>query len=354
MFFSSNGPAAVKSRTEEIRPGAGQSSLSRAKSLSGVGTVRYPGSAPALDRATTRKLLELFDKKKNWMFQDLDEENETGDAGEGWPLEGNLIGSTENARRNPYGKSRGVVQDFLRSGDNEKRSPKKGKRRKRSQPLPGEEEEEKLAEPEFELNTDEFKEGGKRKEPSLILAGSPFAAKTALADFSPFSSRRSESGDPFKTLRDREGKKGGLPVFGQPLGQAGVVPRSGFFQQQNKNGGDLITGKNLFNTRTVGLGKRALGLDPMSFGGGLAAKPSTPVTGVGAGGAPSVFKLPAGLAAPASANRPSTPGFGEPPAAVRRQTPLLFQAREWQTPSTRSGLLQQRPGSSSGKPNRGF
>ena len=80
IFFSSNGPAAIKSRTEKIRPGAGQSSLSRAKSLSGVGTVRYPGSAPALDRATTRKLLELFDKKKNWMFQDLGEENESGDA----------------------------------------------------------------------------------------------------------------------------------------------------------------------------------------------------------------------------------------------------------------------------------
>ncbi|MDP6753285.1 MAG: hypothetical protein QGF56_06310 [Verrucomicrobiota bacterium] len=353
-FYSSNGPAAIKSRTEEILPGAGQSSLSRAKSLSGVGTVRYPGSAPTLDRATTQKLLELFDKKKNWMFQDLGEENESGDEVEEWSLNGNLIGSTENARRNPYGNSRGVVQDFLRSGDKEKRSRKNSKRRNRPELLSEEEEEEKLAEPKFELNEDEFKEGGKKKEPTLILADSPFAAKMALADFSPFSSKRSRSVDPFKALQNREAQKGGRLLAGQALGQAGAAPRPGFFQQKNKNGGGLITGKNLFNTGTGGLGKRALGLDPMSFGGGLATKPSTPVTGLAAGGSPSVFKLPAGLAAPTLANRPSSSGFGGPSSATRRETPLLFQAREWQPPSTRSGLLQQRSGASSGKPPRGF
>jgi len=354
IFFSSNGPAAIKSRTEEIRPGVGQSSLSRAKSLSGVGTVSYPGSAPALDRATTRKLLDLFDKKKNWMFQDLGEGEDSGDAVEEWSREGNLLGSAEGGRRNPYGKSRSVVHDFLRSSDEEKRPRKNNKRRNRPEPLPGEEEEEKRAEPEFELNTDEFKEGRKKKEPSLILANSPFAAKTALADFSPFASKRSKSADPFKALRSRAGQKGGRPVTGQALGQAGAAPQSGFFQQQKKNGGGFVAGKNLFNNGTTGVGKRALGLDPMSFGGGLAAKPSTPVTGVGAGGSPSVFKLPAGLAAPSSGSRPSPLGFGGPPPAARRETPLLFQAREWQPPSTRSGLLQQRPGRANGKPGRGF
>ena len=354
IFFSSNGPAAIKNRTEEIRPGVGQSSLSRAKSLSGVGTVSYTGSAPALDRATTRKLLDLFDKKKNWMFQDLGEGEDSGDAVEEWSREGNLLGSAEGGRRNPYGKSRSVVHDFLRSSDEEKRPRKNNKRRNRPEPLPGEEEEEKRAEPEFELNTDEFKEGGKKKEPSLILSNSPFAAKTALADFSPFASKRSKSADPFKALRSRAGQKGGRPVAGQALGQAGAVPRPGFFQQQKKNWGGFVAGKNLFNNGTGGVGKRALGLDPMSFGGGLTAKPSTPVTGVGAGSSPSVFKLPAGFAAPSSGSRPSSLGFGGPPAAARRETPLLFQAREWQPPSTRSGLLQQRPGRSNGKPGRGF
>ena len=353
IFFSSNGPAAIKNRTEEIRPGVGQSSLSRAKSLSGVGTVSYTGSAPALDRATTRKLLDLFDKKKNWMFQDLGEGEDSGDAVEEWSREGKLLG-TEGSRRNPYGKSRSVVHDFLRSSDEEKRPRKNNKRHNRPEPMPGEEEEEKRAEPEFELNTDEFKEGGKKKEPSLILSNSPFAAKTALADFSPFASKRSKSADPFKALRSRAGQKGGRPVAGQALGQAGAPPRTGFFQQQKKNGGGFVAGKNLFNNGTGGVGKRALGLDPMSFGGGLTAKPSTPVTGVGAGGSPSVFKLPAGFAAPSSGSRPSSLGFGGPPAAARRETPLLFQAREWQPPSTRSGLLQQRPGRSNGKPGRGF
>ena len=140
----------------------GQSSLSRAKSLSGVGTVSYTGIAPALDRATTRKLLDLFDKKKNWMFQDMGEGEDSGDAVEEWSREGNLLG-TEGGRRNPYGKSRSVVHDFLRSSDEEKRPRKNNKRHNRPEPMPGEDEEEKRAEPEFELNTDEFKEGGKKR-----------------------------------------------------------------------------------------------------------------------------------------------------------------------------------------------
>ncbi|MED5382134.1 MAG: hypothetical protein VYC47_06145 [Verrucomicrobiota bacterium] len=354
IFFSSNGPAAIKNRTEEIRPGVGQSSLSRAKSLSGVGTVRYPGSAPTIDRATSKKLLELFDKKKNWMFQDLGEENESGDSAEEWSREGSLLGSAENDRRNPYGKSRGVVHDFLRPGDNEKRPRKANKRRNRTEPLPGEEEEEDLDEPDFELSPDEFKEGGKKKEASLILAHSPFAAKTALADFSPFTQSRSKSADPFEALRNRAGRKGGRPVASQALGQAGAPLRPGFFQQQKNNGGGFINSKNFFNAGTGGATKRVLGLDPMSFGGGLASKPSTPVTGVGAGGSLSTFKLPAGLAAPASANRPLSPAFGGPPPTVRRETPLLFQSRNRQQPSTRSGLLRQGPGASSGKSNRGY
>ena len=92
----------------------------------------------------------------------------------------------------------------------------------------------------------------------------------------------------------------------------------------------------------------------MSFGGGLAPKPSTPVTGVGVGGLTAGFKLPSGLAAPASANNPFSSAFAAPPAAARRELPLLFQSRDREQPAIRSGLLNQKPGTSANKPRRGF
>ncbi|GIT38705.1 MAG: hypothetical protein Ct9H300mP7_6260 [Verrucomicrobiota bacterium] len=85
-------------------------------------------------------------------------------------------------------------------------------------------------------------------------------------------------------------------------------------------------------------------LDPMSFGSGLAPKPSTPVTGVGVGGITAGFKLPSGLAAPATANNPFSSAFAEPPATSRRELPLLFQPRDREQPAIRSGLLNQKPG----------
>ena len=353
-FYSSKGSAAFKSRTKDIRSGVGRSSLSRAKSLSGVGTVLYPGSAPSMDRATSKRLLELFDKKKNWMFQDLAEDDDSGDTADEWSRENNMLGGEDGGRQNPFFKSRGVVQDFLRSDDKEKRTRKKTGRRGQPDQLPGEEEEDDLTESEFELNPDEFKEGGKKKETSLFLARSPFAAKTALADFSPFSRKSSKSTDPFKTLRNRAGQKGGRSETGQALGQAGAAGHAGFFQQQKKIGGGFINSKNFFNAGPGGTGKRALGLDPMSFGSGLTPKPSTPVTGIGAGGTLAGFKLPTGLAAPASANRSLSSAFGAPPAAARRELPLLFQSRDRQQPAIRSGLLHQKPGANADKTRRGF
>ena len=353
-FYSSKGSAAFKSRTKDIQSGVGRSSLSRAKSLSGVGTVLYPGSAPSMDGATSKRLLELFDKKKNWMFQDLGEDDDSGDTVYEWSRENNLLDGEDGGRQNTFFKSRGVVQDFLRSGEKEKRPRKKNGRHGQPDQLPGEDEEDDLVESEFELNPDEFKEGGKKKETSLFLARSPFAAKTALADFSPFSRKSSKSTDPFKTLRNRAGQKGGRPEGGQALGQAGAAGRAGFFQQQKKIGGGFINSKNFFNAGQASTGKRALGLDPMSFGNGLTPKPSTPVTGVGAGRTPAGFKLPSGLAAPASANNPFSSAFAAPPVAARREMPLLFQSRDRQQPSIRSGLLHQKPGANADKSRRGF
>ena len=347
-----------KSRAKDIRSGVGRSSLNRAKSLSSVSTALYPVGARSMDRVTSKKLLELFDQKNNWMFQDLSEDDKTGDAGEEWSNENDLLGAEDSSQQNPFFKSRGVVQDFIRSDRQEKRNSKKSRRRGQSKRLPGEEDEDDLTGSEFELSPDEFKEDSKKKEASLFLARSPFAAKTALVDFSPFSRKSSKSTDPFKPLRNRVGQEGerlgGRPEAGQALGQVGAVGHTGFFQQQEKNGGSFVGNKNFFNIRPGGTSRRALGLDPMSFGSGLAPKPSTPVTGVGVGGITAGFKLPSGLAAPATANNPFSSAFAEPPATSRRELPLLFQPRDREQPAIRSGLLNQKPGTSANKPRRGF
>ena len=353
-FYSSKGGAAFKSRAKDIRSWVGRSSLDGAKSLSGVGTALYPGSASSMDRATSKRLLELFDKKKNWMFQDLGGDDKTGDTVEEWSRENNLLGVEDGGRQNSFFKSRGVVQDFLRSDEKEKRPRKKSRRRGQLERLPGEDEEEDLTESEFELNPDEFKEDGRKKESSLFLARSPFAAKTALADFSPFSRKSTKSTDPFKTLGNRAGQNGGRPEASQALGQSGAVGHGGFFQQQKKSGANFFSNKNYFDAKPGGSSKGALGLDPMSFSRGMAPKPSTPVTGVGVGGMSAGFKLPPGLTSPASANNPFSSAFASPPSAARQELPLLFQSRDRRQPAIRSGLLNQKPGTSANKPQRGF
>ena len=118
-----------KSRARDIRPGVGRSSLNRAKSLSSVDIALYPVGARSMDRATSKKLLELFDQKNNWMFQDLSGDDKTGDAGEEWSKENDLLGAEDSSQQNLFFKSRGVVQSFLRSDGQEKRNSKKSQRR---------------------------------------------------------------------------------------------------------------------------------------------------------------------------------------------------------------------------------
>ena len=343
-FYSSKASAAFKSRTEEISPGTGRSSLTRAKSMSGVGAVLYPSVAPSLDSATSKKLLELFDKKKNWMFQDLDRKEESVESMEQWLGGNDPLGDEMGGRRKAFFQSRGVVGHFIQSGDRKEKSRKKTNRRGQLEPLPGQEEEDDLAKSDFELNRDEFKEGVMEKKHPQFLARSPFAGKTALADFSPFSRKSSKSKDPFKTLRNRAVRSGSRPEPGQTVGRTQV----GFFHKQNKAVGGV------FNKAEGKTAKRPLGLDPMSFGTGLVPQPTTPVTGVSLGGRESAFKLPTGLGAPTSVPRPWTSSLKMPSVPVRRQSPLLFQSREWQPPATRSGLLQQKPASSGSSPHRGF
>ena len=337
----------------DTQSGVGRSSLNKAKSMSGVGMALYPSGSASMDRATTKKLLELFDQKKNWMFQDLDENGRTGDTGEEWSRENELLGDEGGNRQNPYFKSRGVVQSFLRSDEKEKRPRNKSRRRGQPERSPTEEEDE-LSEKGFEISPDRIKKGGRKKEESLFRANSPFAAKTVLADFSPFSRKSNKSTARYRSPGNRAGLNGGGSEAGKALGQAGAASRGGFFQQQQKSGGKFFSNKNFFTTKPGVSGKGALGLDPMSFGRGFAPKPSTPVTGVGVGEMSASFKLPPGLASPSAANSRFSSYSIAPPATVQRELPLLFQSRDRGQPSIRSGLLNQQSGANAKKPGRGF
>ena len=349
-FYSSKGGSSLKRRTTDTQSGVGRSSLNKAKSMSGVGRALYPGGSATMDRSTTKKLLELFDQKKNWIFQDLEEDGKTGDTGEEWSRENDLLGDERDNRKNSFFKSRGAVEDFLRSDEKEKRPRKKNRRRVQPERLSGEDDQGELSESEFEMSPDKLKKDGRKKEESLFRANSPFAAKTALADFSPFSGKNTKSTARYRTPGNRAGLNGNRLEAGKALGQAGAAGRVGFFQQQGKSvrGG---SNKNFFSANPVGAGKGALGLDPMSFGRSFAPKPSTPVTGVGVGEMSSGFNLPPGLASPVGANSRLSSYSAAPQAAAQRELPLLFQSRDRGQPSIRSGLLNQKPGK---KPGRGF
>ena len=337
----------------DIQSGVGRSSLNKAKSMSGVGMALYPSGSASMDRATTKKLLDLFDQKKNWMFKDLDEDGRTGDTGEDGPRENDLLGDERGNRQNSYFKSRGVVQDFLRSDEKEKRP--RNKLRRRGEPVRSQtEEEDELSEKGFEMSPDRLKKGGRKKEELLFRANSPFAAKTALADFSPFSRESNKTTARYRSPGNRPGLNDGRSKVGKTLGQAGSASRGGFFQQQQKSGGNFFSNKNFFTTKPGASSNGALGLDPMSFGRGLAPKPSTPVTGVGVGEMSAGFKLPRGLASPAAANSRFSSYSVAPPATVRRELPLLFQSRDRGQPSIRSGLLNQQSGANAKKLGRGF
>jgi len=349
-FYSSKGGSSLKSRTTNTQSGVGRSSLNKAKSMSGVGRALYPGGSATMDRATTKKLLELFDQKKNWIFQDLEGDGKTGDTGEEWSRENDLLGDERDNRQNPFFKSRGAVEDFLRSDEQEKRPRKKNRRRGQPERSPGEDDEGELSESEFEMSPDKLKKDGRKKEESLFRANSPFAAKTALADFSPFSRKNTKSTTRYRTPGNRAGLNGNRLEAGKALGQVGAAGRVGFFQQQVKSVGGG-SNKNFFSANPGGAGKGALGLDPMSIGRSFAPKPSTPVTGVGVGEMSSGFNLPPGLTSPAGANSRLSSYSAAPQAAAQRELPLLFQSRDRGQPSIRSGLLNQKPGK---KPGRGF
>ncbi|MBT3841447.1 MAG: hypothetical protein HOF61_04585, partial [Verrucomicrobia bacterium] len=231
-FYSSKGGSSLKSRTTNTQSGVGRSSLNKAKSMSGVGRALYPGGSATMDRSTTKKLLELFDQKKNWIFQDLEEDGKTGDTGEEWSRENDLLGDERDNRKNSFFKSRGAVEDFLRSDEQEKRPRKKNRRRGQPESLPGEDDEGELSESEFEMSPDKLKKDGRKKEESLFRANSPFAAKTALADFSPFSGKNTKSTARYRTPGNRAGLNGNRLEAGKALGQAGAAGRGGFFQQQ--------------------------------------------------------------------------------------------------------------------------
>ncbi|MDD9867415.1 MAG: hypothetical protein OXS32_13805, partial [Verrucomicrobiales bacterium] len=217
-----------------MKTDTGRSLLSTAKSASGVGAAIYPTATTKLDKQSSRKLLEMFDRKKNWVFHGLGSADE---AGEDTTNEDDWTNGDQQLFRDKYRRSSGVVEDFIR-GDEKKTPDKKGRNRKgsRNDPTqlePEEDEEDRLARDETKLEL----ELTKRNENSgLAFSGnSPFAARTALSDASPFARRKTGSANPFGFKQGNGGRAarfvGANPsrTPGQALGQAGGRSSGGFF-----------------------------------------------------------------------------------------------------------------------------
>ena len=62
----------LKSRTEETKRNTGRGLLSTAKSASGVASPLYSIPTTKTDRESSRRLLEMFDRKKNWLFHGME------------------------------------------------------------------------------------------------------------------------------------------------------------------------------------------------------------------------------------------------------------------------------------------
>ncbi|MED5453914.1 MAG: hypothetical protein VX961_05235, partial [Verrucomicrobiota bacterium] len=101
-FFSSKGVSVLKSRTEEVKINSGRGLLNTAKSASGVPSALYPLPSVKADRESSRKLLEMFDRKKNWMFHGVENFK---DEQEGLSGEGDSINDDQRLFLDSYKKS---------------------------------------------------------------------------------------------------------------------------------------------------------------------------------------------------------------------------------------------------------
>ena len=356
-FFSSKGGAVFnKSRTRDLKTDTGRSLLSTAKSASGVGAALHPTTTTKMDKQSTRKLLEMFDRKKNWVFHGLDNADEGKESSS---IEDDWTNGEQQLFRDSYRRSSGVVEGFIR-GD-ERQSPdkndrtRKGRQKDPTQLKPEEDEEDRLARDETKLEL----ELTKRNEKSgLAFSGnSPFAARTALSDSSPFARRKTGSSNPFRIKRGTGESRAArfvgantLRTSSQTLGQAGRGSQDGFFTSATAKQQTVFGGASPFASKSSGQAGKPLGLAPLNFGSSLNPGASTPVTGVGVDELKNAVKpSPMGIKPPGQGNTISSIISAPQGVSTKRNMQLLFQGNRSASPAVRGGLLNNNMNSTFGK-----
>jgi len=345
-FFSSKGGAVLKSRTKETKTNSGRGLLSTAKSASGVASALYPIPTTKTDRESSRRLLEMFDRKKNWMFHEMgDTDQEQGDLS----IDGDTINEDQRLFLDSYRKSNGVVQDFIR-GEGKKSRPNKGrksdKRKKGSNYLEDEDEDEDRLD-KNDIRLDLVFEKKDKKSESAFRGNSPFASRNAITDFSPFARQKNGSGNPFRTNRDRveskAGRFGGRSESADPTGQLVGKSKGGFFNSAG-DGSQSIFGSNSFlSGKGENSGQKTFGIAPLNFGSRFNPVNSTPITGVGVDELNGTAKPPViGVKSLSSGNAISDIISRPPSISAKRSTPLLFQGNIQGGAAVRGGLLNNR------------
>ena len=340
-FFSSKGVSVLKSRTKETKTISGRGLLSTAKSASGVTSALYPIPATKTDRESSRRLLEMFDRKKNWMFHGMgDSDQEQEDPS----IEGDSMNEDQRLFLDSYRESNGVVQDFIR-GEGKKSRPNKGrksdKRKKGSNYLEDEDEDEDRLD-KNNIRLDLVFEKKDEKSKSAFHGNSPFASRNSITDFSPFARRKNSSKNPFRTNRDGvESKVGrfGRSESAGSAGQLGGKSKGGFFNSAGDRSQSVFGGNSFSSGKGESTGQKTFGLAPLNFGPSFNPVQSTPITGVGVDELNTTLKPPVGVKSLSSAN-PIADIISRPTSiSVKRSTPLLFQGNMQGGPAVRGSLL---------------
>lgn len=337
-FFSSKGVSVLKSRTEETKRNTGRGLLSTAKSASGVASPLYSIPATKTDRESSRRLLKMFDRKKNWLFHGME-----GFDQDDLSANGEAINEDQRLFLDAYRKSNGIVQDFIRGEgktNRSKKASKSDKKQKGATYLEGEEEDEdRLDKNDIQLDfTFEKKD---EKSESAFNGNAPFEARTSITDFSPFARREKTSENPFKTSRDRGESKIGL--FGmkrESVASLGMKNKGGFFNSAGSPSQSLFGENSFFSGKGESTSKKPFAIAPLNFGSSFNPAKSTPITGVGVDQLnKTVMPNSLGVKSLTSEN-PISEIISRPPSIPsKRFKPLLFQGNIQSGPPVRGGLL---------------
>ena len=342
-FFSSKGVSGLKSRTKETKTNSGRSLLSTAKSASGVPSSLYPVPTTKTDRESTRKLLEMFDRKKNWMFHGMgDSDQEQEDRS----IEGDSINENQRIFLDSYRESNGVVQDFIR-GESKKSRPNKSsrsdKRKKGSNYLDDEDDNEDRLD-KNNIRLDLVFEKKDEKSKSAFHGNSPFASRNSITDFSPFARRNNSSVNPFTTTRNKVGSKAGRFGRSEIAGSSGQIEKKskgGFFDATGDRSQSIFGSNSFLSGKGENLGRKSFGLAPLNFGASINPAQSTPIRGVGVDELNATVKPPVVGVKSLSSGSPISDIISRPTSiSSKRATPLLFQGNIHKGgPAVRGGLL---------------